>query len=177
GWLISNESFWGPYSNLVENLKFRITYGRVGNDAIAGRSGRFWFLSDIAVGSGGGYKWGNNYQTSYGGYSINRVGNPDMTWEVSDKINLGVDVGLFKGQTVNLTFDIFKDFRSRIYSVRANIPSTTGWNVLPSGNAGKAESKGFEGSLDFKHQFSPIFWLSGRGNVSYSTNKYVYLDE
>lgn len=177
GWLVSNEAFWDPIKSVVRNFKLKGTYGKVGNDAIAGRADRFWFLSDISIGSGGSYTWGNSYQTSPGGYEVNRIANPDMTWEVSEKINLGLELGLFKGEALNLTVDVFKDTRSNIYSIRSNIPSTTGWSVSPSGNAGKAESKGIDGSLDFKHNFSSSFWLTGRANLTYSTNKYIYLDE
>lgn len=177
GWLISNESFWSPMKSVVSNFKLKATYGRVGNDAIAGRSGRFWFLSDISIGSGGAYTWGKSYQTSYGGYNLNRIGNPNMTWEVSDKVNFGLELGFLHKQSINVTIDVFKDYRSRIYSLRSNVPYTAGWSTLPSGNAGKAEAKGLEGSIDLKHNFNQFFWLSGRANFTYSTNKYIYLDE
>ena len=177
GWLISNESFWEPIEDVVSNFKLKATYGKVGNDAIAGRAGRFWFLSDISVGSGGAYTWGNSFQTSYGGYNVNRLGNPDMTWEISDKVNLGLELGFFKDGVLNLNVDFFKDVRSRIYSIRSNIPSTSGWSVSPSGNAGKATSRGIDGSIDFQHSFSPEFWLTGRANLTYATNEYIYLDE
>src|SRR5690606_33649360 len=171
------ESFWEPIEDVVSNFKLKATYGKVGNDAIAGRAGRFWFLSDISVGSGGDYTWGNSFQTSYGGYNVNRIGNPDMTWEISNKVNLGLELGFFKNGALNLNVDFFKDVRSRIYSIRSNIPSTSGSSVSPSGNAGKAKSQGIDGSIDFQHSFSPEFWLTGRANLTYSTNEYIYLDE
>jgi hypothetical protein len=40
GWVVSNENFWG-YNNPLSLLKLKFTYGRVGNDAIADRAGRF----------------------------------------------------------------------------------------------------------------------------------------
>jgi TonB-linked SusC/RagA family outer membrane protein len=177
GWLISNEPFWGSIKDVFSLLKLKLTYGKVGNDAIAGRAARFWFLSDISTGSGGGYTWGNSFQTSYGGYNINRIGNPDMTWEISDKINLGFEFGFFKNEILKLNVDFFKDTRSRIYSVRSNIPSTAGWSTLPSGNAGQAKSHGIDGSIDFQHSFTEDFWLTGRLNVTYAKNKYTKLDE
>jgi TonB-linked SusC/RagA family outer membrane protein len=177
GWLVSNESFWGSMKDAVSLLKFKFTYGKVGNDAIAGRSDRFWFLSDITVGSGGVFTWGKSFQTYYGGYNINRIGNPDMTWEISDKINLGIELGLFRDELLKVNVDFFKDTRSRIYSVRSNIPSTAGWSTLPSGNAGQAKSQGIDGSIDLQHSFTKDLWITGRFNLTYSTNKYTYLDE
>jgi TonB-linked SusC/RagA family outer membrane protein len=177
GWLVSSEDFWLPLKEYVSNAKLKFTYGRAGNDAIAGRTDRFWFLSNVSVGSGGTYTWGKSFQTSYGGYNINRIGNPDMTWEVSDKLNLGLELGFFKDGALKLTVDFFKDIRKQIYSVRSNIPSTAGWSALPSGNAGQAESKGIDGSIDLQHSFTPDFWMTGRVNLTYSTNKYTHLDE
>lgn len=177
GWLISNESFWKSIKNAVSLLKLKLTWGKVGNDAIARRSDRFWFLSNISVGSGGAYTWGKTFQTHYGGYNVNRIGNPYMTWETADKINLGLEVGVFKDEALKLTIDFFKDYRSKIYSVRSNIPSTTGWSYAPSGNAGKAESQGFDGSVDLQHFFNEHFWITGRFNMTYSSNKYTFLDE
>ncbi|MDD4697863.1 MAG: TonB-dependent receptor [Fermentimonas sp.] len=177
GWVVSNERFFESIKDDIGLLKLKFTYGKVGNDAIASRSDRFWFLSDITAGSGGSYTWGNSLQTSYGGYNLNRIGNPDMTWEISTKINLGFELGLFKNEMLKLNVDFFKDTRDRIYSVRSNIPSTAGWSALPSGNTGQAKSQGIDGSIDVQHYFSEDFWLTGRFNLTYSTNKYTYLDE
>lgn len=43
GYIISNEDFWIPLRNTVDKLKFKLTYGLVGNDAI-GRLGRPFLL-------------------------------------------------------------------------------------------------------------------------------------
>lgn len=177
GWLVSNEPYWESMKNAISLLKLKFTYGRVGNDAIAGRAGRFWFLSDISVNGGGPFTWGKSFQTSYGGYNVNRIANPDLTWEIADKINLGLEAGFFKDESLKLTVDFFKDYRSNIYSIRSNIPSTAGWSSLPSGNTGKAESKGIDGSIDFQRSFNKDFWLTSRFNFTYSTNKYTFLDE
>lgn len=177
GWLVSNESFWKSLKNTVSLLKLKLTYGKAGNDAIAGRADRFWFLSNISAGSGGAYTWGKSFQTSYGGYNVNRIGNPDMTWEISDKINLGLELAFFKDEALKVTVDFFKDTRSRIYSIRSNIPSTAGWSTSPSGNTGQAKSQGIDGSIDLQHSFNKNFWITGRFNLTYSTNKYTYLDE
>ncbi|MDR0505928.1 MAG: TonB-dependent receptor [Dysgonamonadaceae bacterium] len=177
GWLVSNEAFWAPVKKYVGNAKLKFTYGRTGNDAIAGRAGRFWFLSDIEIGSGGQYTWGKLFQTSYGGYNIKRIANLDMTWEVSDKMNLGLELGFLKNDALKINVDFFKDRRSSIYGIRSNIPSTAGWTTSPSGNTGEVKSKGIDGSIDFQHSFNRDFWLTGRVNLTYSTNKYAQLDE
>lgn len=53
GWIPSNESFWSDrLKDTFGLLKFKFTYGKVGNDAIAGRESRFFYLSQIESGGG-----------------------------------------------------------------------------------------------------------------------------
>jgi len=176
GWLISNENFWEKMKPVVSNLKLKFTYGLVGNDAISGRSGRFFFLSNITK-SGGSYRFGDTFLNYYPGYSITRYANPDITWEVSDKYNLGLEMSLFRNEPVKFQIDFFKDIRSQIYMERQNFPSTAGLEAAISGNVGKVESKGIDGSIDIQHNFNPEFWLTGRVNFTYADNKYLQLDE
>ncbi|MDR0715135.1 MAG: TonB-dependent receptor [Bacteroidales bacterium] len=177
GWLVSNEKFWTSLKNLISLLKFKATYGFVGNDAIAGRAGRFFYLSNISIGSGGGYIWGENFTNGYGGYAIHRYANPDITWEQSEKINLGVELSLFKDEAVKFQVDVFQDLRSRIYMQRQNFPSTSGLETAIHGNAGKVKSKGIDISVDIQHSFPNQAWITGRANFTYATNRYLELDE
>ncbi|MDR0559196.1 MAG: TonB-dependent receptor [Prevotellaceae bacterium] len=175
GWLASNEKFWEPLKNAISMLKLKATYGLVGNDAISGREGRFFYLSRISYG-GGSYRWGQSFMNIFDGYSINRYANLDITWEKSSKYNFGIELGLF-GEAVKLQADVFKDIRSNIYLPRSNFPATTGLESSISGNVGKAESQGVDASVDIQHSFSKDLWITGRANFTYATNKYVELDE
>jgi TonB-linked SusC/RagA family outer membrane protein len=176
GWLISNEDFFASLKNTVSNLKLKFTYGWVGNDAISLRSERFFFLSDITKG-GSGYNWGESFNHSEGGYTIKRYANPDISWEVSEKYNAGMEIGFFKDEALKLQVDFFRDMRNNIYLTRETIPATAGFEEKPKGNVGKALSRGLDGSLDYQQNFNKDFWLTGRANFTYSTNKYVEKDE
>ncbi|MEA4917609.1 TonB-dependent receptor [Proteiniphilum sp.] len=176
GWLVSNEDFFEPYKDIISALKFKFTYGRGGNDAISNRSGRFFFLSDVAL-SGGSYRWGSTFMNAYPGYTVSRYANPNITWEVSTKYNAGFELSLLKRESIRIQGDFFQDYRDRIYMVRENFPSSAGLEASISGNVGKVESHGFDGSIDIEHEFNKDFWLTGRGNFTYATNKYVELDE
>src|SRR5690606_28353845 len=61
GWMVSNERFFEPARRVFSTLKLRATWGLVGNDAIADRAGRFFYLSDIGIGGSNGYRWGTNF--------------------------------------------------------------------------------------------------------------------
>jgi TonB-linked SusC/RagA family outer membrane protein len=176
--LVSNEKFWEPVKGAVDLLKFKFTWGLVGNDAIAGRTDRFHFLSDVQYGgTNRGYKWGESMSIGYQGYQINRYSNPDIGWEVSEKYNLGLELGLLKNSPLKMQVDVFKDTRRNIYMERVNFPVTAGLEAKIYGNVGEMESKGIDGSIDYQKFFNRDFWLTGRANVTYATNKYVEFDE
>jgi TonB-linked SusC/RagA family outer membrane protein len=182
GWLVSNEKFWTPMKNILSTLKFKFTYGLVGNDAIAGRGGRFFYLSDISKGTmvnsqiPDGYRWGQTFTGLYYGYNISRYANPDISWEVSRKYNIGIELGALK-DALKLQVDYFQDTRSNIYMERENFASTVGLEAKISGNVGKVRSHGVDASLDYQQFFSKDWWMTGRVNFTYATNKYLELDE
>ena len=60
---------------------------------------------------------------------------------------------------------------------RQNFPATAGFVRTIHGNVGKAESKGFDASIDYKHSFNKDFWMTGRANFTYATNRYLEMDE
>jgi TonB-linked SusC/RagA family outer membrane protein len=175
-WIVSNEAFWNKIKDSFGMLKLRYTFGKVGNDAIAGRSERFFFLSDISSG-GAAYWFGSTAQNEYTGYSIRRYANPDITWEVSSIHNLGIDIGLFKGQPLEIQADVFYNIRDKIYLPRSSFPATAGFETTIYGNVGKAVTKGMEGSVNYKHFFDKDVWMTGVFNFTYTRNKYVELDE
>jgi TonB-linked SusC/RagA family outer membrane protein len=180
-WLISNEPFFEKLKPVVSLFKLKASWGQGGNDAIAGRGGRFFFLSDISIpGSfnmGTGYRWGNTFMNAYNGYNVSRYANPDITWEVSSKYNAGLELSLLKNEAVRFQIDFFRDIRDRIYMTRENFPRSAGLEATISGNVGKVTSRGIDASIDIEHSFNKDFWLIGRGNFTYATNKYVELDE
>lgn len=175
GWILSNEEFWTPLTETINTLKLKVTYGTVGNDAIAERQDRFFYLSDISKG-GGLYRWGSTFTNSYDGYTIHRYANPDITWEVSSKLNLGLEVS-FLDEALQIQWDVFRDDRRNIYLLRQNFPSSVGLEAAINGNVGRVLSWGHEGSVDYQKFFRSGMWLSARGNFTFATNEYVELDE
>ncbi len=177
-WIASRESFFEPLSPVVKSLKFKASLGKGGNDAIAGRSGRFFFLSNIETyPTGIMYRWGNLYQNAYGGYNVTRYANPNITWESSLQFNAGFELGLFRSEALKIQFDVFREMRSNIYMTRENFPSSAGLEASIAGNVGKVEKLGFDGSIDYQYEFSRDLWMQGRFNITYSHNEYVELDE
>ena len=179
GWLVSNESFWSDgMKKIVPTLKLKATYGLVGNDAIARRSDRFFFLSNVNMSSARAASWGMDWSVNpSNGYQTTRYANPDVQWEVSSKLNLGIELGLFKNESIKIQADVFRDIRDKIYMAWSDLPASAGLEASMAGNIGKAKSQGIEASIDLKHSFNRDFWITGRANLTYAVSEYIKLSE
>jgi TonB-linked SusC/RagA family outer membrane protein len=171
-WVVSNESFWS--SSFMDRLKIRASHGLVGNDAIG--SQRFFYQSDVALNEGGNYaQFGINNQYERKGVVIRNYENRDVTWETSKQTNLAIEATLFKN--FNIVAEFYNNDRYDILQERGNIPSTEGLEAATSANLGKVNSKGIDLSVDYKQNFSKSGWAAIRGNFTYSTNRYEYIEE
>ena len=170
GWIPSQEKWWEPLKNAVSYLKFRASYGIVGNDRTADGA-RFLYLPgtwQFYTGSMTG-----NPQNRGANFGINgnwlpavkelTAGNPDVTWETATKINVGVDAGFFKDRLHAYVDFFWEDRKDILVSNAATLSAVTS---LPSGfvNEGRVKNHGFEVTLnweqkigDFRYSISPNF--------------------
>jgi len=176
GYILSNEPFWAPLENSIPMFKLKYSWGKVGNDQIAGPNDRFFFLSDINPG-GGGYRWGKDFNSYYGGFDINRYANPMITWEIAVKQNVGFEVDLFKNRAVKLILEYFTENRRQIYQARQNLPASMGLTSSVYGNVGEVKSAGWDGSVDLNHSFNKDAWITGRFNFTYAHNEIIQNEE
>ena len=174
GWLVSNEKFFEKYTDVVNKLKLKATYGLVGNDKIGDASDRFFYLSQINFNSNGGYVTGQNFDNYLPGVSIQRYANDNITWETGAKINLGVELSLFRALDLNI--DVYRENRSNIVSNRL-LPSTLGLQADVKANFGKVRSQGVDVALSYKKDFKNGLWAQVSGNFTYATNKITEIPE
>ena len=80
-------------------------------------------MSQIDLG-GKGFTTGVNQNVTYNGPVYQRYANEDITWEVGEKINFGVDLQLF--HSLDLTFDIFRENRRDIFQEKGTTPTYMG---------------------------------------------------
>ncbi|WP_308992380.1 TonB-dependent receptor [Mariniflexile litorale] len=178
GWIVSNEKFWqGKIANTINKLKLRYTYGIVGNDAIGSRDDRFFYLSNVNLNDGSNGAnfgtYGNDY--SRNGVSISRYANDEITWEVAEKYNIGLEIGLWN--KLDIDVDVFSENRTNVLMNRSAIPSTMGLQANVQANVGEASSKGLEFSFNFNHSFNKDFWITAMGNFTYATSQYEVYEE
>ena len=134
GYIISNEDFWIPLRNTVDKLKFKLTYGLVGNDAIGSSEDRFYYLSEVNPNDGNRDQFfGTDYDNHMNGVSVSRYPNIYITWEKSKKVNLGFELGMFNS-ALEIQTDFFYERRTQIYQPRAHIPSSMGLSAGVSAN-------------------------------------------
>ncbi len=103
GYIVSNEPFWQPLENVLPGFKLKYSWGKVGNDQIAGAADRFFFLSDI--GSGGGYRWGRDFNSNYG--DSTSAAMPPVNTEIAVKQNVGFELDVFKETCVKVIIGVF----------------------------------------------------------------------
>jgi TonB-linked SusC/RagA family outer membrane protein len=177
GWIVSNEAFWEPVKNIFSLLKFRYTYGLVGNDNIGEQ--RFFYMWDVNPSGGGGWTAGYDYNgwgSGMSGYSIRTYENSNITWEVAYKQNLGIELGFFRDK-LKITTDLFTERRENILQPRADIPVTMGLWANQYVNVGKANGRGVDVAVDYNQSFNRDWWATGRLNFTYAHSEYEYYEE
>lgn len=177
GWILSNEAFWSDgMKKAIPLFKLKATHGLVGNDAIGGADDRFFYLSQVNLSDWGRrYYFGSEFNNPIPGVSISRYENPNITWEISQKTNVGLEVDLLSMFTINI--DLYREHRTNILSNRSYIPSTMGLHAASRANIGEAKGQGIDFSVDYNKSFTPDFWMTGRFNFTYASNKYTVVDE
>lgn len=170
GWIASNESFLKGNKYLTW-LKFRASYGLVGNDSMGGL--RFLYQDDNKIQSGNGFVQG------LGGKIVKEglIGNKSITWELSKKMNLGVEIGFFKDFRINV--DYFTEKRDQILLKRRTVPSFQGVSsdYIPRVNMGKVDNHGVDVEVSYSHTFNRDFSISSRVNFGFNDNTAIELDE
>jgi TonB-linked SusC/RagA family outer membrane protein len=174
-WNVNNEKFFEPLSHTITKLKFRATYGLVGNDQIGNATDRFFYLSNVNLNDGNyGAYFGENYAFYRPGVTISRYANDQITWEKAQKANIGMDISFLDALDFNV--DIYKERRSDILMERAYIPTTMGLTAPVSANVGVAEGKGIDVAMNFNKNFGKT-WLQMRGTFTYAASTLLVNEE
>ena len=179
GYMISNEPWWEGISDTINLLKFKASYGKVGNDQIGG-SRRFAYNTTINTGATGA-AWGtvpNSSATGYttvGGITTDEEGNAFVEWEEATKANAGIELGLFNDLTIQA--DLFQDYRDGIFLMRQSTPSAVGLQKDQYVNIGEMLNRGFDMSAEYDHTFANGFRVSARANFTFNRNRLIYNDQ
>lgn len=168
GWRVSEEPLFQDALPFVDELKLRASYGELGND----RVGQYQYLQ--AYSFGGNYVFGTNDAP---GIFPNTMPNPDITWEVSRKTDLGLEASLWGG-LLGIDFTYWLERRSNILAQpNLSVSRIFGFPGLPDQNIGKVNNHGYELILSHRGGIGDDFSYSVSGNVAFARSKIVFMDE
>lgn len=174
GWMVSNEKWFEPLTKVVNDLKLKASYGKVGNDDI-GTSRRWAYEPTInQLAAGNVWSYGETGNQKVTGYRVGEIENTNVSWEEATKVNIGVEARLF--DKLRLQVDYFYEQRDGIFLQRAGLPAIAGLSTLPYVNVGKAKVSGIDGTLEYQQQVGKVL-LTGRGNFTFSRNQMLNNDE
>ena len=162
-WRISNEDFLKD-SQVVSNLKLRLSYGSSGNDRIDADL----YQKLYGVSSSRPAGWGEVSHYYYNFYNSKYVYNPDVKWETTITRNVGLDFGFFKERlsgTIDVYWNTVKDLL-----VPSDIPGYTGYTKLMT-NVGQTSNRGIELQLNAWLVETKDFSLNATFNIGHNKNK------
>lgn len=166
GWRVSKENFFK--SDVIKELKLRGSWGLLGND----RVNNFQYLQIYNIGNS--YVFGENPLRA-NGLTPGTTPNPNITWETSEKINLGLDFRLKKG-LLEGSIDAFYEKRSDILAPRnASVPVYSGL-TLPDENIGKVSNRGIEAQFTHRSQIKSLNYSIG-GQFTFAKSEIIFIDE
>ena len=158
-WNISNEDFLAD-SNVVDNLKLRLSYGTAGNDRI--RGGVYGGVNDTF----NLYQIGGGYAASQGIF-VSSLANPDLRWETTEQYNIGLDFGFF--QKVTGSIDVYQKNTDDLFFQTPNTLISTFGSL--SRNIGSMTNEGVELALNYQIVNNEDLQIEVRGNAAFNKNE------
>ena len=164
-WRISEEPFFEPAKTWLSEFKLRGSWGKAG--MLAGEA--FQYLTGYSL-RGNAYAFGTGELVQ--GSQVIREANPNITWEVATKSNIGFDALLWNGM-VNVAFDYFTERRTgMLLAPQVTLPVEYGLS-LSEENKGEMTNRGFEINAGVHGKAGETVDWSVTANTSFARNKMV----
>jgi len=160
GWRISQEAFMQPLKKVIDELKIRASWGRLGNQNIG------TYPSTVSVDLGSGVLGKQIVNVA----ALNNLSNKDISWETTEMSDIGIDAVLFSNLTI--TADYYNR-KTKDILLLLNVPLIIGLNA-PFQNAGVVSNKGWEVGIGYRGNIKE-FKYNVNVNVSDVINKVVDL--
>lgn len=167
-WKVSEESFAKSLKGKVDDIRFRVSYGGTGNQAIPNYSYGVALVP---------------YVTGLGnGYALDKVPNPLLKWETQIQADAGLDFSLFNSR-LDVSLDAYRK-TSKDFLFQSQLPayllgkvaeySSAGVIKAPFINGGELRNTGFEFSLTSRNMVGNFKW-STSANMSFNKNEVIEL--
>lgn len=169
GWVVSNENFFKDLSIPVSFLKIRGSWGRNGSTS---NLGQYSYSNSLYI-EAPGYSFTNQSFTYQQVAYPTQLYNPDLKWETSQQLDLGLDLRAFNNR-LNISLDYFDKQTKDLIISKVNVPYEAGNTAAPV-NAGNIANRGVELDLGWKDTIGDFFY-SISGNIATLKNEVTYLD-
>ncbi|MCM1503022.1 MAG: TonB-dependent receptor [Bacteroidales bacterium] len=146
GWRISEEPFFAPAKNVVNNLKIRASVGSLGNQNVS----NYAYLRQIQIKQFGAYTFGEG-ATNAQYANITAPNSGSLTWETAYQYNVGLDAALLNNRLEFSAEAYIRDTKNMLVSGGA-IPSVYGASA-PMENTADLRTRGYELSLGWRDSF------------------------
>lgn len=166
GWVISNEEFLKNVS-FLESLKLRASWGRVGNDRIPSDAFTVTVTPNLAYPFGGG--------VATPGSAITQVKDPDLKWETTEELDLGIDYSLFKGKLYGELGFYTKSTKDLLINIK--LPATAGdEDGVILTNAASIRNTGFEAAVNWRDNIRSAISYKIGANITINRNEVTGLN-
>lgn len=162
GYRISEEKFMDPLKPYISDMKFRVSYGSVGNQDVGGN----FYLPIMGAGAANWIQPGTSVRTQTI-FAPNAVAG-SLTWETVTTFDLGTDIKLLDNH-LGVTFDYYERNTKGMLS-NTSVPATFGTGG-PKINGGNMRNRGWELSIDGNYSIGRDLNLYGL--VTLADNKAV----
>ncbi len=161
-WILTKENFMDGTRDWLDFAKLKFSIGQQGNDKVRG----------------GYYTWTDMYNLSIASPTTMSpifnmgFGNPDISWETTTNLNLGLEFG-FLGNRLSGSFDFYnKKTTDLLFWI--SVPETTGGRGY-YGNMGDIRNTGIELTLNATPVKTQDFEWTVSGNISHNVGKILKL--
>jgi len=164
GWRVTNESFMRGVFPWLTDLKFRASYGILGNQLNVAPNNAFTLFSSDPF----GYNFAGDNSSMAQGFAPSRIGNPDAQWEEQTNVNVGIDFSVLGGQ-LEATIDYYrKDIEDLLFNPELLAPA--GQAAAPFVNIASMENSGIDASARTEFDVGEV-QVSGSVNITSYNNE------
>lgn len=160
-WRMNEEAWFN--SLVISQLKLRVGWGQVGNQAIA----NYQTLNNYRNVSYADHSVGNSSEASIGIVPEN-IANPDLKWETTQQTNIGVDLGMWKGR-LSISADMYDKLTFDLLQER-KIATSSGFSSMWM-NDGSIRNQGIELTINAVPVKKGDFEWSVSGNISFNRSR------
>ena len=158
GWNIGREKFMQEFTHQISQLKLRLSYGKLGNQAGASL---YTFASTMELSNLGRYFFADGRHPHL---IAPAVVNPVTTWEKVSSKNIGLDFGLF-GNAITGSFDIYERKTKDMLGPGEDFPDFFGAQAPQTNNAALRD-RGWELTLNYRGKIGKDIDYSIGGSIA-----------